>query len=107
MTEKRKRKPLMVLRGKIYPYGVPMLYEIKEQAQAKGLKIEDLIGKRLAVKILVGKRYRIKSFRLFEAEYINMCDCCGPEPFLRYRLNGKEYKGLSGIYKEVTPAIGV
>jgi hypothetical protein len=92
--KRRSRKPLVVLRNKLYPDNLPRLQDINEQIEAKGLKLADIFGRRLAVKIKVGKRTKIKSFRLFEAEYINMCDCCGPSTWMKYRFNGRDFKGF-------------
>lgn len=100
--KRKPRKPFAIVREEYEGAGLTP-DALSETARKLGCEVKDLFGKRLAFKRRVGKRRKLSSLRVFDLQYVSMCDCCGPSPRWHYRLGKQEVHELRGWSKTTTP----
>lgn len=59
-------------------YEYTLYGDIMAALERRGMKVEDILGKKIGLSFKVGCRRKLKSFRFTEIRSYTRCECCGP-----------------------------
>jgi hypothetical protein len=68
---------------------IPDQWELIDFAEKRGLRVTDLIGKRMSIRYKDGKKKKLKRFTLLDCWTVP-CECCGRHNYATFRMGGKE-----------------